>query len=122
MFDRLGVGSSISPPLPAHSRHSEHSEAYTEKDKGPKQSYVRHEEEKERLECYEDDDDENLTFTNDLKAKEILVNFWMPLIDKYNEIGDPSDHINIYKTKLQGQSFVVKCQNFHTTLVSDAKR
>ncbi|KAL2465902.1 Retrotrans gag domain-containing protein [Abeliophyllum distichum] len=42
-------------------------------------------------------------------------------MDKYNGRGDPSDHINIYKMKLQGQSPVVKCQNFYTTLVSDVK-
>ncbi|KAL2505624.1 Retrotrans gag domain-containing protein [Abeliophyllum distichum] len=106
------------PSLPAHNRRSEHNEAITEKEKGPKKSYVRPEEEKERLECYENDDDENLSFTNDLKAMEIPVNFWMPLLDKYNGRGDPSYHINIYK----GQSPAVKCQNFHTMLVSVAKR
>ncbi|KAL2466255.1 Retrotrans gag domain-containing protein [Abeliophyllum distichum] len=87
-----------------------------------KHSLVRPEEEKERLECYEDDDDDNLLFTNDLKAMEIPVNFQMPIMDKYNERDDSSDHINIYKTKLQGQSSAVKCQNFHTMLISDAKR
>ncbi|KAL2503857.1 Ribonuclease H [Abeliophyllum distichum] len=119
---RPSVGSLIAPPLPVHNRRSEHSEAHTEKEKGPKQSYVRPEEEKERLECNEDDDDENFPFTNDLKVMEIPVNFRMPLMDKYKRRGDPSDYINIYKTKLQGQSPAVKCQNFHTTLVSDAKR
>ncbi|KAL2498078.1 Uncharacterized protein Adt_23628 [Abeliophyllum distichum] len=69
---------------------------------------MRLEEEKKRLECYEDDDDENLPFINDLKAIEIPVNFWMHLMDKYNRRGDPSNHINIYKMKLQGQSPVVK--------------
>ncbi|KAL2526757.1 Ribonuclease H [Abeliophyllum distichum] len=43
-------------------------------------------------------------------------------MDKYNGRGDPSDHINIYKMKLQGQSPVVKCRNFYTTFISDAKR
>ncbi|KAL2475480.1 Retrotrans gag domain-containing protein [Abeliophyllum distichum] len=117
------MGSSISPPLPVHNRHSENNEARTEKRNGPIQSYVRPEEEKERLECYEDDDDdENLSFTNYLKAMEIPANFQMPLMDKYNGRGDPSDHINIYRTKLQGQSPTVKCQNFHSTLASDMKR
>ncbi|KAL2491657.1 Integrase catalytic domain-containing protein [Abeliophyllum distichum] len=116
------VGSSIAPPLPAYSRRSEHSEARMKRGKGPKQSYLRPKEEKERLECYEGDDNENFLLTNDLKAMEILANFQMRLMDKYNERGDPSDHINIYKMKLQGQSPAVKCQNFHTTLVSDAKR
>ncbi|KAL2486400.1 hypothetical protein Adt_31156 [Abeliophyllum distichum] len=68
------MGSSIAPSLPAHSRRSEHIEARTEKEKGPKQSYTRLEEKKERLEYYEDDDDENLSFTNDLKAMEIPLN------------------------------------------------
>ncbi|KAL2505530.1 activating signal cointegrator 1 complex subunit 2-like protein [Abeliophyllum distichum] len=122
MFDRLEVGSSIAPSQPAHSRRSENREARTKKKKGPKHSLVEPEEEKERLECYEDDDDENLPFTNDLKAIEIPVNFQMPIMDKYNRRSDPSDHINIYKTKIHGQSSTVKCQNFHTTIISDAKR
>ncbi|KAL2480305.1 Retrotrans gag domain-containing protein [Abeliophyllum distichum] len=79
-------------------------------------------EEKEKLKCYEDDDDENLPFTNDRKAMEIPVSFRMPIMDKYNGRDDPSEHINIYKTKLQGQSSAVKCRNFRTTLISDAKR
>ncbi|KAL2518393.1 Retrotrans gag domain-containing protein [Abeliophyllum distichum] len=118
----LEVGSSIAPPQPAHNRYSENSEARTKKGKGPKHSLVEPEDEKERLECYEDDDDENLPFTNDLKAIKIPVNFQMPIMDKYNRRGDPSDHINIYKMKLQGQSPAVKCKNFHTTIISDAKR
>ncbi|KAL2479543.1 hypothetical protein Adt_32509 [Abeliophyllum distichum] len=52
---------------------------------------------------------------------EIPANFRMPLMEKYNGRGNPSDHINIYKTKLQGQSPAVKCWNFHTILTSDAK-
>ncbi|KAL2470597.1 Ribonuclease H [Abeliophyllum distichum] len=92
------------------------------KKKGMKQSYTRPEEEKEMLDCCEDDDDKNLLFTNYLKAMEIPANFWMPLMDKYNGRGDPSDHINIYKTKLQGQSPAMKYRNFHTTLASDVKR
>ncbi|KAL2484846.1 Uncharacterized protein Adt_29602 [Abeliophyllum distichum] len=89
-----------------------------------KQSYVRPEKkkEKEKLECYEDDDDENLPFTNYLKAMEIPANFRMPLMEKYNGRRDPSDHINTYKTKLQGQSPIVKCRNFHTTFAFDTKR
>ncbi|KAL2505636.1 Ribonuclease H [Abeliophyllum distichum] len=122
VFDRLEKGSNIAPSQPAHSRHSENSEARTEKAKGPKHGPVEPKEVQEMPECYEDDDDENLPFTNDLKAMEVLVNFRMPIMDKYNGRGDPSDHINIYKTKLQGQSLVVKCQNFHTTLISDVKR
>ncbi|KAL2475604.1 Retrotrans gag domain-containing protein [Abeliophyllum distichum] len=116
------MGSSIAPSLPSHSRYSERSEAYTERRNDPKPVHTRPEDEKEMLECYEDDDDENLPLTNYMKAMEVPANFRMPLMDKYNERGDPTDHINIYKTMLQGQSPAVKCQNFHTTLISDAKR
>ncbi|KAL2543173.1 Retrotrans gag domain-containing protein [Abeliophyllum distichum] len=91
-------------------------------EKTQKPVHSRPEDEKERLECYEDDDDENLLFTNYMKAMEVPTNFKMPLMDKYNERGDPTDHINIYKTKLQGHFPVVKCRNFHTTLTSDTNR
>ncbi|KAL2526629.1 reverse transcriptase [Abeliophyllum distichum] len=74
------------------------------------------------LECYEDVDDENFPFTNYMKAMKVSANFRMPLMDKYNGRGYPTYHINIYKTKLQGQSPAVMCRNFHTTLTSDAKR
>ncbi|KAL2480267.1 Uncharacterized protein Adt_33233 [Abeliophyllum distichum] len=121
-FRTAGVGSSIATPLPAHSRRSENSEARLEKGQGPKHGLVEPDKEKEKLKFYEDDDDENLPFTNDLNATEISVNFRMLIMDKYNGRDDPSDHINIYKTKLQGQSLAVKCQNFLTTLISDAKR
>ncbi|KAL2541449.1 Retrotrans gag domain-containing protein [Abeliophyllum distichum] len=107
---------------PAHSRRSDNSEACTEKVKGSKHGPVYPEEGKEKPECYEDNDDEILPFTNELKVMELPTNFRMPIMDKYNGKGDPSDHINIYKTKLQGQSPAVKCWNFHTTLISDAKR
>ncbi|KAL2453586.1 Retrotrans gag domain-containing protein [Abeliophyllum distichum] len=119
---KVGVGSSIAPLLPVHSRYSKHSEARTKRRKYPKPVHARPEEEKERLECYEDDDDENLLFTNYMKAMEVPTNFRMPLMDKYNERGDPTDHINIYKTKLQGHFPVVKCRNFHTMLTSDTNR
>ncbi|KAL2527067.1 Ribonuclease H [Abeliophyllum distichum] len=105
-----------------HTRHSEHSEARTERRKDPKPVHVRPKDEKEWLEYYEDDDDENLLFTNYMKAIEVPANFRMPLMDKYNRRDDPMDHINIYKTKLQGHSPAVNGQNFHTTLTSDAKR
>ncbi|KAL2518148.1 putative gag protein [Abeliophyllum distichum] len=122
VFDRLGVGSSIAPPLPSHNRHNERSDARMEKRKDPKPVHVRPEDEKERLECYEDDDDENLPFTNYMKAIKVPANFRMPLMDKYNWRDDPMDHINIYMTKLQDHFPAVKCQNFHTMLTSDAKR
>ncbi|KAL2461531.1 hypothetical protein Adt_44951 [Abeliophyllum distichum] len=103
MFDRLGAGSSIAPSQPAYSRHSENSEARNKKVMGPKHGPVELEEVKERPECYEDDDDKNLPFTNELKA---MVNFRMPIMDKYNGRGNPSNHINIYKTKLQGHTHI----------------
>ncbi|KAL2532925.1 Retrotrans gag domain-containing protein [Abeliophyllum distichum] len=118
----LQHGSKCSHAQRSPSRRSEDSETRTEKVKRPKYGPIEPEEVKERPECYEDDDDENLSFTNELKAMEVPVNFRMPIMDKYKETGDPSDHINVYKMKLQGQSPAVKCQNFHTTLISDAKR
>ncbi|KAL2531769.1 Retrotrans gag domain-containing protein [Abeliophyllum distichum] len=68
---------------------------------------------KERPECYEDDDDENLPFTNELKAIGGIGE--LPNAHYRTNTtgrGDPSNHINIYKTKLQGQSPVVKCLEF----------
>ncbi|KAL2480580.1 hypothetical protein Adt_33546 [Abeliophyllum distichum] len=110
------MGSSIAPSLPSHSRHSESSEARTERRKDPKPIHMRPEDEKKMLECYEDDDDENLLFTNYMKAMEVPTNFRMPLMEKYNGRGNPTDHINIYKTKLQGQSLAVKMSKFsHNT-------
>ncbi|KAL2504572.1 hypothetical protein Adt_20193 [Abeliophyllum distichum] len=116
------MGSFIVPSLPTHSRHSEHSEACTERRKDPKPVHAKPKDEKEMLECYKDDDNENLSFTNYMKAMEVPANFRMSLMDKYNRRGYHMDHINIYKTKLQGHSPTVKCQNFHTTLTFDAKR
>ncbi|KAL2505569.1 Integrase catalytic domain-containing protein [Abeliophyllum distichum] len=43
-------------------------------------------------------------------------------MQKYNRQGDPTDHINVYKTRLQGYIPIAKCRNYHTTHVSDAKR
>ncbi|KAL2506257.1 hypothetical protein Adt_21878 [Abeliophyllum distichum] len=116
------MGSSIALSLPVHSRHSEHSEARMQRKKDPRPTHARPEDEKEMLECYEDDDDKNLPFTNYMKAMEVPANFRIPLMDKYNRKGDPTNHINIYKTKLQGQFPAGKCQNFYTMLTFDAKR
>ncbi|KAL2506474.1 Uncharacterized protein Adt_22095 [Abeliophyllum distichum] len=114
--------SSIALSLPAHNRHNECNKACMERRRDPKPVHARPEDDNEMLECYEDDGDENLLFTNYMKAMEVLTNFKMPMMDKYNRRGDPTDHINIYKTKFQGQSPTVKCRNFYTTLTSDAKR
>ncbi|KAL2474257.1 Uncharacterized protein Adt_34993 [Abeliophyllum distichum] len=43
-------------------------------------------------------------------------------MEKYDRRGDLTDHINMYKTRFQGYIPVVKCRNFHTTLVSNPKR
>ncbi|KAL2466041.1 Retrotrans gag domain-containing protein [Abeliophyllum distichum] len=56
-----------------------------------------------------------------MKDNELSIGFKMPPIDKYNGRGDPTDHINVYKMKLQGYNHVIKCRNFDTTFVSDAK-
>ncbi|KAL2470719.1 Retrotrans gag domain-containing protein [Abeliophyllum distichum] len=116
------MGSSIAFLLLAHRKYNKHSKASTEGRKDLKLAPARLEDEKERLECHEDDDDENLTFFNFMKAMELSVKFRMPHMEKYNGREDPTDHIIMYKTKLQGNSSAVKCRNFHTTLTSDAKR
>ncbi|KAL2518185.1 Retrotrans gag domain-containing protein [Abeliophyllum distichum] len=116
------MGSSIAPPLPVHNRCSKRSKAHTEGKKDPNFFPVRLEDDKENLECHEDEDDENLLFSDLLKAVELSINFKMPPMEKYNRRRDPTDHINVYKTKLQDNSPVVKCRNFYTTLTSDAKR
>ncbi|KAL2542593.1 activating signal cointegrator 1 complex subunit 2-like protein [Abeliophyllum distichum] len=113
-----GVGSSIAPLLPPHSRHSE---ACSKREKDLKLILLRLEDEKERLECHEDDDYENLPFSYIRKAIELSINFRMLPIEKYNRRGDPTDHINVHKM-LQDNSPTVKCKNLHTTLTSDVKR
>ncbi|KAL2497800.1 Gag-pro-like protein [Abeliophyllum distichum] len=70
--------------------------------------------------CDLDDDDEILRLSKELNARVLSIDFKMPPIEKYNRCGDPTDHINVYKTRLQGYIPVVR--NFHTTLVSDANR
>ncbi|KAL2527229.1 Uncharacterized protein Adt_12283 [Abeliophyllum distichum] len=133
MFDWLRVRSSIALPQPMHSRCSEHSKAHPEGGRDPKFANAKFEDEIAGLECDVDDDDENListfraiiqnlSFSKDLKAKELSTRFKMPSIEEYNGKGDPTDHINVYKTKFLGNILAVKSQNFHTTLVSDAKR
>ncbi|KAL2474421.1 activating signal cointegrator 1 complex subunit 2-like protein [Abeliophyllum distichum] len=112
----------MAPLLAVHSRRSERSEARTEGRKDRKHVLVKLGDVKEKLEFHEDDDDENLLFSNLLKAMELSINFRMSPIEKYNERRDSTDHINVYKTKLQGSSPAVKCKNFHTTLTSDVKR
>ncbi|KAL2459969.1 RNase H domain-containing protein [Abeliophyllum distichum] len=57
-----------------------------------------------------------------MKAMELPVNFRMPPIEKYNRRRDPTDYINVYKTKLQDSSLTVKCRNIHTILSSDVTR
>ncbi|KAL2486459.1 hypothetical protein Adt_31215 [Abeliophyllum distichum] len=116
------MGSSIALSLPVHSRRSELSEACTEGMKDPKLVSARLEDEKEELECHKDDNDENLPFSNLLKAMELSINFRMPPMEKYNRRKDPTYHINVYKIKLQGNSPTMNCRNFHTTLTFDAKR
>ncbi|KAL2466289.1 activating signal cointegrator 1 complex subunit 2-like protein [Abeliophyllum distichum] len=83
---------------------------------------ARLEDKKEELECHEDDNNENLPFSNLLKSMELPINFRMPPMEKYNRRGDPTNYINVYKMKLEGSSPVVKYRNFHTTLTSDVNR
>ncbi|KAL2474329.1 Retrotrans gag domain-containing protein [Abeliophyllum distichum] len=101
---------------------SEHSEAHPKRERDLKFVNTRFEDEKAEQECDLDDDDENLLFSKELKAKELSVRFKMPSMEKYNEGGDPKDHINVYKIRLQGNILAVKYWNFYTILVSSAKR
>ncbi|KAL2480121.1 Retrotrans gag domain-containing protein [Abeliophyllum distichum] len=88
----------------------------------PKFVNARFKDERSELEINLDDDDENLPFSKELKAKELLIGLKMPSMEKYNGRGDPMDHIDVYKTRLKDNILTVKCQNFYTTLVSDVKR
>ncbi|KAL2498274.1 activating signal cointegrator 1 complex subunit 2-like protein [Abeliophyllum distichum] len=69
-----------------------------------------------------DDDDKNIPSSKELKAKEFSNGFKMPPLEKYNRRSDPTNHINMYKTRLQDYIPIVKCRNFHTTIVFDVKR
>ncbi|KAL2462290.1 Retrotrans gag domain-containing protein [Abeliophyllum distichum] len=103
---------------------NEHSEARPEGRRDPKFVNTGFEDKRAELECDldDDDDDENLSFSKKLKAKELSVGFKMPFIEKYNRRGDPTDHINVYKMRLQDNILAVMCWNFHAILVSNAKR
>ncbi|KAL2486525.1 Retrotrans gag domain-containing protein [Abeliophyllum distichum] len=83
---------------------------------------VKSEDERPKRSCKLDDDDENLPFFKELKARELSTKFKMPPMEKYNGRGDSTNHTNVYKMRLQGYIPADKCRNFDTTLVSDAKR
>ncbi|KAL2491654.1 hypothetical protein Adt_27282 [Abeliophyllum distichum] len=112
VFDKLGVESSVAQLQSLNSRHSEHRNARSEKKRDPKAMIVRFKDERLKRLWDLKDDDENLPFSKELKARELSTRFKMP----------PTDNINVYKTKLYGYIPTVKCRNFHTTLVSNTKR
>ncbi|KAL2532505.1 Retrotrans gag domain-containing protein [Abeliophyllum distichum] len=122
MFDRLGVGSSTIQPQSLSSPRSEKSEARLERKSDSRAVNVKPKEEKPEWSWDLDDDDENLSFSKKPKARELPNSFKIPHMEKYNGRGDPTYHINVYKTRLQGYISAVKFKNFHTTLISDAKR
>ncbi|KAL2480053.1 activating signal cointegrator 1 complex subunit 2-like protein [Abeliophyllum distichum] len=122
MFDRLGVGSSIMPPQPAPTKHSEHNESRLGGGRDPKFINTRFEDEKPELQCHLDEDDENLPFFMELKARKVPRLVQNAPMEKYNPRCDPTDHINVYKTKLQGNVPTIKYKNFHTILTFDTKR
>ncbi|KAL2471675.1 Retrotrans gag domain-containing protein [Abeliophyllum distichum] len=72
--------------------------------------------------CDLDDDNEYLKFSKDLKARELFTDFKMPHMKKYSGHDNFTDHINMYKMRLQCYILAVKCKNFHTILVSDVKK
>ncbi|KAL2512759.1 Retrotransposon gag domain [Abeliophyllum distichum] len=84
VFDRLGVRSSIALPQPAPTRRSEHGESCLGGGRDPTFINTRFKDEKPELECDLDDDDKNLLFSMELKAREVSAWFKMPHIEKYN--------------------------------------
>ncbi|KAL2497740.1 Uncharacterized protein Adt_23290 [Abeliophyllum distichum] len=105
-----------------HNRRSEHSEACPKVRKVPQSVNSWLKNQRPELDCDLDADVGNLPFSKVLKAGELSVGFKMPSMEKYNRKGDPTNHINVYMTRFQGNIPTVKCQNFHTALVSNEKR
>ncbi|KAL2466331.1 hypothetical protein Adt_42182 [Abeliophyllum distichum] len=92
--------------------------------KDPKAMNVRPEDERSEQSCNHDDDDdddvenENFPFSKELKARKLFTGFKMPPMQKYNGRGDPTDHINVYKTRLQGYIPTVKFLHHQFSLSS----
>ncbi|KAL2527150.1 activating signal cointegrator 1 complex subunit 2-like protein [Abeliophyllum distichum] len=78
---------------------------------------VKFEDERPERSCDLDDDDENLSFSKELKAREFLIGFKMLHMENYNGRDNPTD----YKMRLLGYIPSFKCRNFLTTLVPDVK-
>ncbi|KAL2475267.1 Retrotrans gag domain-containing protein [Abeliophyllum distichum] len=92
-------------------RHSEHREARPEKNKDSRAIDVKPKDEKSKR-SYDIEND----------ARELSTRFKMPHMEKYDGKGNPTNHINVYKMRLQGYISTVKCRNFYTTHVFDAIR
>ncbi|KAL2543155.1 hypothetical protein Adt_04133 [Abeliophyllum distichum] len=99
---RLGIGSFIAPFQIMHNWRSENSEAHSKGRGDPRFVNAWFKDVIPKLECDLDNDDENLPFSKELKAKKLSVEFKMPSMEKYNGRGDPMDHINVFKTRFQG--------------------
>ncbi|KAL2498168.1 Uncharacterized protein Adt_23718 [Abeliophyllum distichum] len=105
-----------------NSQRSEYNKAHPEIMRDLKVLNVRPDDERTKLSRDLDDDNKNLSFSKELKTRELSTRFKMPHMEKYNSICDPTYHNNVYKTRLQGYILPIKCKNFHTILVSGLKR
>ncbi|KAL2518803.1 Uncharacterized protein Adt_15050 [Abeliophyllum distichum] len=70
-----------------------------------------------------DDDDENLSFSTEIRSASISHKFRVPKTTPYTGKEDPLDHINTYKTEmsLRRVTPALKYQAFHLTLLGGAK-
>ncbi|XP_022891839.1 activating signal cointegrator 1 complex subunit 2 homolog [Olea europaea var. sylvestris] len=68
--------------------------------------------------CDLDNDDENLSFSRELKNAQVSNHYVMPKIPKYDGRSDQEKYLSAYKThmSLQGANPTVKCRAFHLTL------
>lgn len=65
-----------------------------------------------------DDDDENLPFSQELRRTPMPSYYVMPNILKYDRRGNPTKHLNSYKThmSLRGTFPTINCRAFHLIL------
>lgn len=70
-----------------------------------------------------DDDDENLSFSQELRNVPVSSHYVMSKIPKYDRRGNPTKHLNGYKThtSLWSTTLAVKCRAFHLTLRETTK-
>ena len=68
-------------------------------------------------------DDENLPFTEPVRAYAMLDKFKMPRVEKYDGSGDPQSHLEAFKEHidLHGTPNAIACRAFPLTLKGVAK-